>query len=171
MIRSGSLAATALLVAMLASAASADPNRCLVQVTFGPDSTQVAVSGGTRVKTLLAVLRGLEESKQPCGSVTVGPWLKLPDGPDPAQAITIYIDDRLEQGKATAFMSFTPEVPFKVVASISEALDSAGCEQVRLLSDETLRSELLDALEVQDKARAEYQPPSEAAGTTNSQKP
>lgn len=137
-----------LLNVVLCDCAVADPDQSIVSAGFNNDSSTVTVSGRSRIDLVSSVLRGLENCDMSADSVTVGPWLHLPDNAledsDERPRLTVFVSDRIEGGLRAAYICLTPKFPFSIVAAVARELREAGFSDIRLLSDETFRTELLE---------------------------
>lgn len=128
--------------------AIADSDSSFVRVAVDEDFSSVAVSGRTRVDVIAAVLCGLEKCNVPADGVTTGPWLRLPEDTlsdkDKRPHLTVCVSDRIEGGAKTAYICITPKFPFTTVAAVAAELQASGFTDVRLLSDDTFRTEILE---------------------------
>jgi len=140
------LIAMTLVHTTLCGAVLADPDHSIVRVGIEKNAADVSVSGRTRLDVVTAVLRGLEKCELPAEGVTVGPWLHLPEQSlkelDKRPFLTVCIS--YQWGNATtAYIGTTPKVPFNIILAIATELRSCGFTDVRLISDDTVRSEIL----------------------------
>jgi hypothetical protein len=141
------IASISLLSFALCSNAYADPDRRLVRIILDDETATVTAAGRTRVDVLYAVVQSLKETKRQCPTVTVGPWLQLPDiEPQDSKlpSLTVCIDDRIEGSKTSAYIAISKDVPIDAVFDLAEALGKCGFDDVRLLSDQTLREFLTE---------------------------
>ena len=123
----------------------ADPDRTLVQIILDDDSAVVTVSGRSRLDVVAAVIRSLKESKRQCLTITVGPWLQLPDHErknSKLPSVTVCVDDHIEGTETTAYLAISKEMPIETLIDLAEALKSCGLNDVRLLSEQTLHEYL-----------------------------
>ena len=130
-----------LLSSVICSTANADPDRSLVRIAIADESSTVTVSGRSRVNVVQAVMKSLKETKRPCATISVGPWLQLPaiqPQNSKSPSLTVCVDDRMEGGKTTAYIATSADAPFDVVFHVSEGLSNLGYDDVRLISEETL---------------------------------
>ncbi len=123
----------------------ADPDLSIVRAVIDGETSHVAASGRTRVDLVAAVIHGLEDCEVSADGVTVGPWLGLPKNQetDKRLTITLCVGGSIEGGDKTAYIGITPKTPFKIVAAIAEKLHACGLTDVRLLSDETVRTQIM----------------------------
>ena len=141
------IAVIAVTQAMFCDFAIADPDNSFVRVAIDKDSSSVAVSGRTRVDVAAAVLRGLEKCHVPADGVTAGPWLRFPENAlsdtDKRPHLTVCIGSGIEGGTKTAYIGITPKFPFAIVRTLATELRTCGFADVRLLSDDDVRSQIL----------------------------
>lgn len=131
----------------LCGAVFADPDHSIVRVGIEKNVADVSVSGRTRLDVVTAVLCGLEKCQLPTEGVTVGPWLHLPEKAlkelDKRPFLTVCIGDQWDGGATTAYIATTPKVPFNIVLAIATELRTCGFTDIRLISDDTVRSDIL----------------------------
>jgi len=139
------IVAVAAIQIVLCDSALADPDQSLVRITLDQASSQIEVSGRTRLDLAAAVFRAVANCEMPADGVTVGPWLRLPenDATDKRAQITVFVGDRVEGGAKTAYIGIPPKIPFKTVSAIADELRTCGFTDLRLLSDTTVRTEIL----------------------------
>ena len=125
--------------------ALADPDLSIVRAVIDNDTAQVTAAGRTRVDLLSAVVYGLRDSQVTADGITVGPWLRLPKNNDIKKrlVVTVCVGGEIEGGDRTAYIGVTPKAPFQMISSIAKRLSGCGFSDVRLLSDETVRTDIV----------------------------
>lgn len=131
----------------------ADPDISIVRSVIGADKSQVTVAGNTRLVVVASVLNGLNNCKRPADGVTVGPYLRLPEADATKQPliITVCSSGSFDGGGATAYIGVTPKAPFDIVTAIATELRECGFTDVRLLSDESIRNDILPLVGKRDQ--------------------
>lgn len=125
--------------------AKADPDYSFVRAVVGDNESQVIVSGRTRYDMVEAVYFGLEKIQAPVKKFAVGNWIQLPEAQLPEEQIvlTICSGDTLEGGNETVYLGVSDDTPLQIVAAIANQLREAGYKEIRLISEETVRQDIM----------------------------